>query len=356
MPVLRFLARSVASTLAGIAIALVLTSCATPPTDTTDASSPTPNLVWPEPPEKPRVQFVRSVGKPEDLGFSKNIFTRVFEAIFGGPQEQLVRPMAVVDTGDVLFVADPGVRGVHRFDRKAGDYTLLRQRDDQALLSPVGMALGEGGAVYVTDSALKVVFVIKPGAEFAEPLALTEPLKQPTGIAYDAATKRLFVTDTGAHTIVVLDQSGKQLAKIGERGEQPGQFNYPTYTWLDTKGRLFVTDSLNFRTQIIDTRPDTLGKVLGAFGTMGDNRGEAPRQKGIALDSFGHVYVTDSLLSAIQIFSDSGQFLLPIGGLGQGIGEFWLPAGIFIGKDDTIYVADAYNQRIQVFRYIGGPT
>ena len=29
MPVLRFLARSVASTLAGIAIALVLTSCAT---------------------------------------------------------------------------------------------------------------------------------------------------------------------------------------------------------------------------------------------------------------------------------------------------------------------------------------
>jgi hypothetical protein len=33
-----------------------------------------------------------------------------------------------------------------------------------------------------------------------------------------------------------------------------------------------------------------------------------------------------------------------------------LPAGIFIGEDDTVYVADAYNHRVQIFRYIGGAT
>jgi sugar lactone lactonase YvrE len=33
-----------------------------------------------------------------------------------------------------------------------------------------------------------------------------------------------------------------------------------------------------------------------------------------------------------------------------------LPTGIFISENDTIYVADSYNRRVQVFRYIGGPT
>jgi DNA-binding beta-propeller fold protein YncE len=45
-----------------------------------------------------------------------------------------------------------------------------------------------------------------------------------------------------------------------------------------------------------------------------------------------------------------------VGGLGQDRGEFWLPAGIYISADDTIYVADAYNRRVQVFRYVGGAT
>ena len=40
------------------------------------------------------------------------------------------------------------------------------------------------------------------------------------------------------------------------------------------------------------------------------------------------------------------------------VGEFRLPVGLFIGGSggDTIYIADSYNQRVQVFRYVGGPT
>jgi hypothetical protein len=29
-----------------------------------------------------------------------------------------------------------------------------------------------------------------------------------------------------------------------------------------------------------------------------------------------------------------------------------MPAGIFIDSRDTVYVADSYNQRVQVFRYL----
>jgi sugar lactone lactonase YvrE len=68
------------------------------------------------------------------------------------------------------------------------------------------------------------------------------------------------------------------------------------------------------------------------------------------------VYVVDALQHVIQIFDASGRLLLAVGEHGQGKGQFWLPNGIFVGFDDTIYVADAYNRRVQVFRYIGPAT
>ena len=55
----------------------------------------------------------------------------------------------------------------------------------------------------------------------------------------------------------------------------------------------------------------------------------------------------------MQIFSREGELLLALGQQGQGQGEFWLPNGIFITADDTIFVADSYNKRVQVFRYLG---
>ncbi len=37
---------------------------------------------------------------------------------------------------------------------------------------------------------------------------------------------------------------------------------------------------------------------------------------------------------------------------GHGRGEFWLPAGIHIDSSDRIWIADSYNRRVQVFRYL----
>ena len=294
---------------------------------------------------------MRSISSPKDLGFTKNFFRRAFEFIFGEAQENLIRPMAVLNVGQFLYVADPGVRGVHRFDRRESKYQLIRLEGELPLLSPVGLARGEGDSVYVTDSALAGVFVIKPGAEFAVRVPLTAQVEQPTGVAFDATTKRLFVVDTAAHNIKVYSPEGAVLSTMGQRGVDDGEFNFPTMLWRE-KAHLLVTDSLNFRVQILDTQ----GRFISKFGNMGDSRGDAPRQKGVATDSFGHVYIVDALLNAVQIFDQAGTWLLTIGELGEAPGEFWLPAGIFIDADDMIYVADAYNRRVQVFRYVGGPT
>jgi DNA-binding beta-propeller fold protein YncE len=315
-------------------------------------------LVWPFGPAQPRVEFVKTFSRPADLGISKGFFERLKDFIFGEVDARIVKPMAVTTSGGILFVADPGAGGVHRFDSASGDYTLIGAGEDSRLPSPVGLARGAAGEIYVADSKLAQVFVIRPGAKVAEALRLDAKLMQPTGISFDSASGRLYVADTAAHCVKIFERDGSLAGSIGRRGTGDGEFNYPTYLWRTPQGRLYVTDSMNFRVQSFDES----GQFVGKVGRLGDGSGDAARPKGVATDRYGHVYVVDALFHAFQIFDETGRLLLPVGERGQGRGEFWLPTGIFIDQDsgngigDTIYIADSYNQRIQVLRYIGGPT
>jgi DNA-binding beta-propeller fold protein YncE len=337
-----------AAAAAMLALVCVLSACAPAPPRVDD---PTP-LVWPEGGEAPaRLAFVKAFSRPEEFGIEKGFLQRLGELLFGEQDARLVRPMAVVAVNGIVFVADPGAKGVHRFDPVAGRYDLIGAEGDAPLPSPVGLAVGREGEVYVTDSVLPAVLVIRPGAKTAVPLILPK-LGQPTGVSFDRATGRLYVVDTTAHRVAVFDPDGTLLASIGRRGDGDGEFNYPTYVWRDAQGRLYVTDALNFRIQVFDEQ----GRYLRKFGKTGDGTGDFMRQKGVATDRYGHVYIVDALMNALQIYDDAGRLLLALGNLGQNRGEFWLPAGLFIGDDDQIYVADAYNRRIQIFRYVGGPT
>jgi len=310
-------------------------------------------LVWPPGAAQPRVEFVKAVSSPADLGIGKGFFERVKDLLFGEVDARLVRPMAVVASDGILYVADPGARGVHRFDTAGGNYSLITAADDLALPSPVGLARGAAGEVYVADSKLAQILVIRPGTKVAVRLYLEVKLTQPTGIAFDAVSGRLYVVDTAEHRIHIFERDGSLAGSIGRRGTGDGEFNYPTYLWRTPQGRLYVTDSLNFRVQAFDERCQFIGK----FGHQGDGSGDAARPKGVATDRHGHVYVVDALFHAFQIFDASGRLLLPVGERGQAHGEFWLPTGIFIDAEtETIYIADSYNQRIQVLRYLGGPT
>jgi DNA-binding beta-propeller fold protein YncE len=331
---------------------LMLTLCSIAACVSTPPAPPLPQLQWPAAPEAPRVSYLQSIGQAEDLGIRKGVLERLGELLFGAEDLHLVRPMAVAEAGNGLYVADPGVRGVHRFDRAAGKHVVIRGAGGRALPSAVGLTPGLAGEVFVTDSSLRKVLVIKPDAEVAVEVPLDTELRQPTGIAFDTRSNRLYVADTAAHEVLVFGRDGRLAARLGRRGQAEGEFNFPTLLWCDAAGRLYVTDAMNFRVQIFDDA----GRFLSAFGRHGNGSGDMARHKGVATDSYGHIYVVDGLLHAVQVFDDHGRLLMGVGGLGQDRGEFWLPAGIFISADDTIYVADAYNRRVQVFRYVGGAT
>lgn len=332
-----------------LAAALLMSSCA--PTYTTIDFRGNTGLVWPSKPAQPRITHVASFYHPEQFGIEKGFLTWLSDLISGEEERRLIRPMAITKTSDeVLFVADPGVKGVHRFDLIKKRYALIRRDDNKVLPSPVGMAVDSKDNVYIIDSELAKLFKIEKNSDVATEVFLDSKLVQPTSIAIDPDKLSFFITDTGSHHIIHFSYDGKRKAIIGQRGTAKGEFNYPTTIWRDQSGQLYVTDALNFRIQIFDRD----GNFVSYFGKQGDSTGNLSRPKGVATDRYGHVYVVDALFHVFQLFDQNGNFLMHVGGQGQGNGQFWLPAGIFISNDNEIYIADSHNRRVQVFRYVGG--
>lgn len=324
------------------------------------ASTPGPSpfstegRVWPDPPDAPRIAFLESFTRPEDLGIRPGFWGRMVSVVAGKRNEAMVRPMDVVATpgGGMIYVADPDAHCVHRFDLERSRYDCLRLSRDESLGSPVGLALTPAGRLYVADSLLRGIYAIDAGDKYLRRVDTGDNLQQPTGIAWDEDRQILFVTDTGTQSIKGFTPGGEYVLGFGERGSAGGQVNFPTYLSLPGDGELLVTDSLNFRVQ----RFSTEGGFLHAFGKNGDRVGDFARPKGLAVDTLGHIYVVDALFHGVQVFNREGILLLAFGEQGQGEGQFWLPNGIHVTGDNMIFVADSYNRRVQVLRYIGAET
>jgi DNA-binding beta-propeller fold protein YncE len=307
-------------------------------------------MSWPKPPAAARIELVRVIADAEDLGIEPGLWDRFVGLLAGTQRENLVRPSAPLMTeGEVLYLADPGRRAVHRFDVGNRRHLVIRGTEDVPFVSPVGLAQGPNQSVFVSDSGLGRVFVIEPSSANAREFPVGRGLGQPTGIAADLAQGRLYVVDTARHQVLAFGLDGRFLFEFGGRGNDQGQFNYPTFIWHDARtASLWITDSLNFRVQ----RFDPTGRYLDGFGEQGDATGRFSRPKGIATDSQGHVYVMDALHHNLQVFDPSGSLLLHVGEQGGDFGQFWLPSALSIDDRDRIFVADAFNRRIQVFRYL----
>ena len=130
----------------------------------------------------------------------------------------------------------------------------------------------------------------------------------------------------------------------GSEGTGDGQFKSPSFVALDSRGRVYVTDTQNNRVQKF--RAD--GTFLGKWGSAGSGNGQFITPKGVAVDGAGRVYVADTGNDRMQKFSHKGGFRKTWGTGGSGSGEFSEPYGIVI-QGGRVYVSDHYNLRVQKF-------
>lgn len=328
----------------------VLTGCAAAPPPAEEARP-----VWPPPPLVARIEFVRSLASDEDLGRATPFAQRLLGFLGGAKPAppRIVEPMglAVSDDGRRLYVADLAQLAVFVLDFEGK--TFARLGGEEPLAGPLGLALDAEERLHVVEQARRGISVFdRSGARVR---FITHPsLERPAGIAIDRARGRIYVADAGhtrsaEHTVKVFDTEGALVGAIGRgKGEEPGQFLFPTYVAVDGAGRVYVTDTLNARVQVFDAE----GRHLRVVGQRGNRWGMFDTPKGVALDGFGNLYVADSGWSHVQIFNERGQVLLFFGGRGPLPGMLKNPTALAIDGANRIYVADYLNHRVLVYRLV----
>lgn len=316
--------------------------------------------VWPAPPQVPRYRYAgQLIGEAnfevaEDQGTS-NFLRRAFEWLVGvfeddGDIVTLQRPVTgAVDALGRIYVTDASRAAVYMFDTTGGRIQVWDHATDrEKFVSPVGIVVAPENQVWVADADRGEIVRLNgdgvPVGSFGRGM-----LQRPTGMAWDESRRVLFVADTGEHAIFVFDEKGAFVERIGQRGEGPGEFNFPSHIAV-ARGKLYVADTMNARVQIFST----VGEYLGHLGHRGLFVGELVRPKGVAVDGDGNIYVIEGYHDHLLIYNQSKEFLLPIGGTGKEVGKFFLPAGVWIHGNDRVFVADMFNGRVMVFEFLGG--
>jgi DNA-binding beta-propeller fold protein YncE len=171
------------------------------------------------------------------------------------------------------------------------------------LLSPHGIAVDPEGNVWVTDCAC-------------------------TGASLRDSTGR-------GHQVFKFSPEGKLLMTLGTKGgaKDPGYFYQPNDVLVAPNGDIFVAEGHGRGAdRVLKFSPD--GKLIKAWGRRGTGPGEFNQPHALAMDSRGRLFVGDRSNNRIQIFDQDGNFL-------EQWTQFSRPSGIYIDKDDNIYVADS---------------
>ena len=113
-----------------------------------------------------------------------------------------------------------------------------------------------------------------------------------------------------------------------------------------------MTDSNNGRLLMFDAE----GKVRGQIG-RGAGQGNLGLPRGLAVDGGGRVFVADTTGQGVFIYrAPSGDsrrldFLEFFGGVGVADAEFQYPNSVAIDARGRVYVADTFNDRVQIWSY-----
>jgi DNA-binding beta-propeller fold protein YncE len=342
--------------IAGLSLLLLFGPASARAANKQRAASKMPTLVWPLPPEKPRIKFVQAIYGAADVEPVKkgNFLDKVAGIQRSGFKRMFSKPFGIAtDSHNRIYVADSGQGLIFVLDRDNKQVTYIGSSAQVRLRLPVGITVDAKDRIWVADAVGQHVYAFDGDGGVLMMLGRQDEMLNPTSVAVDDSRNRIYVVDSKLHKVLVFDtESGQLISTIGERGSGNGQFNFPTQVALDNVGRIYVTDTLNFRVEVFG--PDY--KFLESWGKQGNRFGQFLKPKGIAIDPFQNIYVVDSDFDNFQIFDQQKRLLMSLGSVGSMPGTFWLPAGIHIDRNNYIYVSDQNNRRIQIFKLLDGAT
>ena len=188
----------------------------------------------------------------------------------------------------------------------------------------------------------------------------------PTDIAFDS-NDNMYITDGYTNARVAkYDRRGAWVKSFGSRGsggahadQNPGQFNTPHNIAVDRQDNVYVADRNNRRIQVFDTNgtfkrfiflnaayEKTHHPVLGNLPAASPDETQ-PWTLCITSGATQYLYTSDSEPGRIYKMTLEGRILGTLGVSGRDAKQFNWIHGLACPADDTLYVADMNNWRVQ---------
>jgi sugar lactone lactonase YvrE len=147
------------------------------------------------------------------------------------------------------------------------------------------------------------------------------------------------------YTVKKFSPDGRVLMTLGKEGvagnnDSQDLLNAPSNVLIAPNGDIFVGDGHG----VINNQPTNArivkfnkdGKFIKAWGHSGTAPGEFETPHMLAMDSLGRLFVADRGNNRIQIFDQDGRYLTEWK-------QFGRPSGVYIDKNDNLYVSDSQS-------------
>ena len=273
------------------------------------------------------------------------------------------------------------------------DYNKMTEQDCSQVVTHYGgnkfghlwdVAIAPTGEVVITDWENECVVVLDDKLNLLKLIGQgsgNSRLVRPRGVA--VTDNVIAVSDCDSHQVKKYSLRGELLSVIGCHGDKNSQFDCPRGLAFNNNKLLYVVDGGNHRVQVFQQ-----DKFSFSFGNRGNNPGQFQWPVRIAIDPNNNVLVTDYVANCIHLFTHNGQFIQTInsdgpyaitisptgylitghpgddnkiriwsptyqlinqfGKKGSKQGEFHGISGMAIDSSGTIYVVECDNKRLQV--------
>ena len=170
-----------------------------------------------------------------------------------------------------------------------------------------------------------------------------EMLQGPTGIAVNSKGV-IAVTDHKGHCILVFDETGKFVRKIGSYGDENGQLKDPVDVTFVNDDEILVVERCNHRIQQLNVQT---GNFVKSFGKQGSGDGEFKNPGSVCITSDGRfIVVVDYNNSRIQVFTMDGEPVFKFGSSGPERLDHPLSCVCY---EEKFFVTDLNNNCVKVF-------
>jgi DNA-binding beta-propeller fold protein YncE len=272
-------------------------------------------------------------------------------AVYGPPQVLQSIYQITTDSSGRLVLSDPALQAIHVLDPKGRRSFSLLGGPGRYLHQPAGVAIDGSDNIYVADSERGMVLVYDQEGRFLRYIGNFHGenwYQYPTGIAIDRTEGLLYVADSPRNLIFELDLQGEVLKHFGQSRARAAvgevEFDFPTRI-AKNGNQIAVLDNNGDRVQIIDAD----GKLLRSFKNL--NRWQSSRDDaGLAFDREGNLYLSDARAGAVWVYRDDQWQVATSGKSGSRTENFQLPKALWIDDQNRLYVTDAENVSVIVFR------